>query len=792
MDTDFFKRTFRILHLEDSESDRMFVRETLKSDQLSVEIEAVKTREEFQEALMRGSYDLIISDYTLPSFDGLRAVALARKLCPDVPFIFFSGTIGEEVAIESLKNGAVDYVLKQRPSRLVPAIRRAVRNSEERVRLKQAENALRQSEERFGIVLRASNDVVWEWDIRSNTIWFSPNFETVFGHSLDSIGTRIENWHALIHPDDRPRVLEGVTKCVTVGGKAWWSEHRVRRADGSYAHIFDRTSLVFDSNAQPVRLIGVSIDVTERKEAEMKIREQAALLDKASDAIVLCDMELRIAFWNQGAERIYGWNASEAVGKILSELLLRGQQPPQIPEIIRSVEQNGEWVGELQEFARDGREVVVQTRITLIRDEQSNPKSLLIINTDITERRLLEEQFLRAQRLESLGVLVSGIAHDLNNALSPVLMGINILSEQLKSDEAGPILQMMEASARRGADMVKQVLTFARGGDMGRTTLQMEQLAKEMCKIVTDVFPKNIECRLDTERGLWPVSAIPTQMHQVLMNLCVNARDAMPNGGTLTVTVRNVTLDAAEAALYPEGKPGKYLCTSVADTGTGMTPEQLGKLFQPFFTTKAPGKGTGLGLSTSRNIIRNHQGFMTVQSEMGRGTEFQFFLPASVVENVQAAPTERLPLPGGQGESILVVDDEEAALAIMRTTLENYGFKVFTATSGPEALAMIDRELGPVHLIITDLIMPFMDGRQTVTALRKLLPEVPIIAISGLDQEKSDDLGSDIPAAAFIQKPFTADRLLTTVDQVLKSQRAITGNRLPASDAAALNSLVSN
>jgi CheY-like chemotaxis protein len=313
-----------------------------------------------------------------------------------------------------------------------------------------------------------------------------------------------------------------------------------------------------------------------------------------------------------------------------------------------------------------------------------------------------------------------------------------------------------------------------------------------MLKIIKETFPKNIQLEHLFPPNLWAITADTTQLHQVLLNLCVNARDAMPNGGTLTVTIRNVTLDAAEAALYPEGKPGKYLCTSVADTGTGMTPEQLGKLFQPFFTTKAPGKGTGLGLSTSRNIIRNHHGFMTVQSEPGHGTEFKFFLPASGVENVQAAPAERLPLPGGQGESILVVDDEEAALAIMRTTLENYGFKVFTATSGPEALAMIDRELGPVHLIITDLIMPFMDGRQTVTALRKLLPEVPIIAISGLDQEKSDDLSSDIPAAAFIQKPFTADRLLTTVDQVLKSQRAITGNRLPASDAAALNSLVSN
>lgn len=765
MATDFVQRLVRILHLEDNENDHVLVREMLQTEGLSCELVPVKTREEFNSALRQSKYDLIISDYTLPSFDGLRALSLAREVCPDTPFIFFSGTIGEEAAVESLRNGAVDYVLKQRPSRLAPAVRRALRNRQERALRKQAERALQQSEERFRIVARATNDVVWEWDIKTNQVWFSENFQAVFGHSREDIDATLEWWLDLIHPDDKGRVTTGITTLLASGGRVWWDEHRVRRANGGYAQVLERASVMYDSARKPQRMVGVTIDMSERKQAEEKIREQAALLDKARDAIIVADLDERIVYWNQSAERIYGWGAAEVMGQRLTEVLFHGKPPPELEETIKSVRERGEWAGELHELARDGRPVIVQGRSTLIRDEQGRPKSLLIINTDITERKLLEEQFLRAQRLESLGVLVSGIAHDLNNTLSPILMGVEIVREEVVSPETGSILDTMQTSARRSADMVRQMLTFVRGGEAKKHLIHAAQLVKEMGRIITDTFPKSIHCRVTVDKSSWPVRGLPTQLHQVLLNLCVNARDAMPRGGTLTLSVKNAQLGPADVALHPDARPGNYLCLSVTDTGSGIPPEQLGKIFEPFFTTKAPGKGTGLGLSTSLSIIKSHDGFITVHSEVGRGTEFKCYFPAAT-EIPEEAVAEPISLPPGNGECILIVDDEEAILAIMRSTLENYGYQVLTAGSGLEAIAHFTQNSDAVHLIITDLAMPFMDGRAAIQALRKIRPDVKIIVASGSEKEV-EDLRKDIQTDAFLPKPFTNEILLKAVHLVL-------------------------
>ncbi len=771
MATEFVPRSLRVLHLEDDDHDHLLIRELLQSEGFPCEFVVAKSRRDFESAVRQGVYDLIISDYTLPSFDGVSALAVAREVCPETPFIFFSGTIGEEVAVESLKRGAADYVLKQRPNRLAPAIRRALHNCAERVRHQRTEQALRQSQERFRIVASASNDVIWEWDLARKRIWLSENFQTVFGHSMADIGDDLERWQGLIHPEDTARVLSGLASTIAHGGKVWWSEHRVRRADGSYAHVFDRASVMYEAGGKPSRVVGVSIDVTERKLAEEKIREQAALLDKASDAIIVCELDRRILFWSQGAERIYGWTAAEAVGQNLLELLFHGNPPPVIRDAMKTLIERGEWIGELEEFTRNDRTVVIQGRATLIRDNHGRPKSMLLINTDITERRQLEEQFLRAQRLESLGVLVSGIAHDLNNALSPILMGVEMLQLQNKAPETDEIFRMVSASARRGAEMVRQILTFARGGDTRRTLVHMDQLVKEMGKIIADMFPKDIKCHVSSGLNNSPVSGIPTQLHQVLMNLCVNARDAMPKGGVLTLTTGNVHLTAEEAARLPGAMAGDYVRTGVTDTGTGIAPEQLDKIFQPFFTSKAEGKGTGLGLPTSRSIVENHGGFLTVVSVPGQGSEFSFYLPAAEVDAPTEVPVEPAALPAGSGQQVLVVDDEELILALARTTLENYGYGVLTAASGPEALAHLAANRGQINIVVTDVSMPFMNGYATIQALRKIDPDLPVILTSGLEEDKTSDTARRTRTQAFIQKPLTAEKLLTAVDQVLRASR---------------------
>jgi len=328
----------------------------------------------------------------------------------------------------------------------------------------------------------------------------------------------------------------------------------------------------------------------------------------------------------------------------------------------------------------------------------------------------------------------------------------------------------VENSTRRGADMVKQVLAFARGSDTRKLTLQVDRLIKEMGKIIADVFPKNIKCNVHASQETWPISGYATQIHQVLMNLCVNARDAMPNGGTMVLSTKNVRLEASDLVGHGEAAPGNYVCVTVEDTGAGIPEEHVKKIFEPFFTTKAPGKGTGLGLPTSRNIILHHGGFMTVKSQLGTGSQFTFFLPAASALAGEESAMPASPLPGGSGECVLVVDDEEAVLAITKSTLENFGYTVVVASSGPEAVARFADQRDKIKLILTDMAMPFMDGVATTQALRKIKADVPIIITSGLEQHKDGDTSRRIKAAAFLQKPFTAEALLRQVHTVLTAK----------------------
>jgi len=403
-----------------------------------------------------------------------------------------------------------------------------------------------------------------------------------------------------------------------------------------------------------VRSMRYAID---RQRAEQKIREQAALLDITTDAILVKDLNHQIMYWNKGAERLFGWQADDVIGKDANQLLY--QKPsPQLREALNEVIAKGEWLGELQKVTKFAQEVTVESRWTLVRDEAGRPKSILTVDTDITEKKLLEAQFFRAQRLESIGTLASGIAHDLNNILTPILAAAQLLPLKLKNldDRSQLLLQLLEVNARRGADLVKQVLSFTRGVEGKRVILQMRHLIGEIERILRETLPKSIEVDVKASHDLWTVFGDSTQLHQVLMNLCVNARDAMPLGGTLTIAASNQWIDETDVRTNLEAKVGPYCVLSVADTGTGIATEILDRIFEPFFTTKELGSGTGLGLSTIVGIIKSHGGFITVSSQLSKGTEFKVFLPAVMIR--EAAPIENPELHRGDGNLILVVDDE--------------------------------------------------------------------------------------------------------------------------------------
>ena len=507
----------------------------------------------------------------------------------------------------------------------------------------------------------------------------------------------------------------------------------------------------------------------ERKRSEQKIREQAALLDIATDAILVQDLQGKILFWNKGAENLYGYSATEAVGSFVSRF---GDEDdlPQMQELAKAILlSSGAWQGELQQVSKDRQKVVVESRWTLVRDRLGKPTSILVVNTDITQKKQLEAQFLRAQRLESVGTLASGIAHDLNNVLAPILMSVQLLKIKFPEPQHQPLLTMLESNVKRGAALIKQVLSFARGIEGKRVTLQVKHLILEIEQIIRETFPKSIEFSTDIESNLWTVSGDATQLHQVLMNLVVNALDAMPNGGTLKTSAKNIYIDENYARLHIDAQVGAYITIAIADTGTGIIPEVLSRIFEPFFTTKSVGSGTGLGLSTVLGIVKSHGGFIQVYSEVGQGTEFQVYLPA-----IQATATPEnadFDLPLGQGELILVVDDESAIREVTKVSLEIYNYTAITACDGVEAVALYTEHQANISVVLTDMMMPVMDGPTTIRTLKQINPDVKVIAISGLSSSDKLAAAANSGVTNFLSKPFSAKELLQTLSSILDTKK---------------------
>ncbi|MDB6167456.1 MAG: hybrid sensor histidine kinase/response regulator [Verrucomicrobia bacterium] len=624
-----------VLHLEDEPGDAELVSLLLNREWPGCQILRVETREGFVAALRDRKFDLILSDFSMPNFDGLSALEIAQPLA--IPFIFLSGTIGEDNAAHALQRGATDYILKDRPGRLIPAIRRAL-------------------------------------------------------------------------------------------GEA--REHRRRR------------------------------------NAEARVHEQAEFLNKARDAIIVSDLKRRIIYWNQGAEEMLGWTSAEALARTEEELF-GASAFSEIDRVRRTI--TGEaWRGEVSLVNKAGTPLILESRVTLIHGPAGEPKSHLIISSDITEQRKLEKQFLRAQRMESIGILAGGIAHDINNVLAPVLMAVGLVGHMTKDPEILRLMKILEMSALRGASLVRQILAFAKGVDGERAEIQPEILIRETTSLLTETLPKSVMLETDLPPDLSPVSADATQLSQVIMNLCVNARDAMPAGGRLRVQAANVAVGPAQAQAHPGAKPGPHVLVSVEDTGVGIPPGMIDRIFDPFFTTKGPGKGTGLGLASVLGIVKGHGGFLEVQSEVRRGTKFSLFFPA--ISAAAAAPVSDPPAaaaPRGSGETILVIDDEKAIGEMLRLVLLDAGYRALIAHDGASGLALYREHHAEVKAVLLDLMMPEMQGLEVIARLRAIDPAVRIVTMSGV-LNAPGSFPSKPGALDSLQKPMTAETVLSALAQVLR------------------------
>jgi PAS domain S-box-containing protein len=506
-------------------------------------------------------------------------------------------------------------------------------------------------------------------------------------------------------------------------------------------------------------------EIEERRRAEERIREQARLLDIAHDAISVRDLDDHIVYWNRGAERMYGWAANEVLGKSALELLRRDHSPEDRATAAQTLLDRGEWNGEVRHITKDGRELLVETRWTLVRDDAGQPRAKLVVNTDVTEKRRLESQILQAQRLESIGILAGGIAHDFNNLLTPMLMAIKLLREDRPPDERAGMLTTLQTGAERGAELVRKLLSFAGGGGGERGSVSVPSVVRELEGIITHTFSKSIRLDIRMPAGLRPVLADPTQLSQVLMNLCVNARDAMPEGGTLTVAAANVSVSPSEAARQADAAPGEYVRLEVADVGTGIAPDIVDRIFDPFFTTKRAGHGTGLGLSTVLGIVRSHGGFVKLVTQSGDGTRIFTYWPISgmpAAEYPSPVPTA-VENAAGDGHLVLVVDDETPILHAARLALEAAGFRVATARDGRAAVDFYRESNGAVAAVVLDVMMPGLDGAATLAELRQQNPECRVLLTSGLRLSAQLAATARFHGVAFLPKPYSADQLVAAL-----------------------------
>jgi two-component system, cell cycle sensor histidine kinase and response regulator CckA len=627
----------RILHLEDDDSDTLLVRSVLETEGIECQFLHARTREAFLAYLDGGEFDLIFADNSLKSFDGVAALAIAREKRPDVPYLFVSGTIDEELAIETLKQGATDYVFKQRLNRLAPAVRRALAEAQDR---------------------------------------------------------------------------------------------------------------------------------RKKRETETALLRQARLLDLASDAIVIGDLSGRVSYWNQGAERLYGWTRSEALGKVFDELL--DTQYPSPPERVRErLFEAGRWEGELVQSRRDGERLTVLSRWTLERESEGRPATALIINTDLTPRTRLEEQLRQSQKMEATGTLAGGVAHEFNNMLTSIIGFSHLLLQELESDS--PLLEFVgeiRKAADRAAAMTRQLLTFSRRQVLNPVVLDLNSVVQNLSGMFRRLIGEDVAFEIVLGKKLGCVKVDPSQIEQAIVNLVINARDAMPRGGRLTIATSNTEIPA-EPGQPPPAAGGSSVVLAVSDTGTGMDAETRSRIFEPFFTTKPIGKGTGLGLSTVYGLVQQSGGQISVSSEPGRGTTFRISLPRTEEQasEAEALSTETDACRGS--EVVLLVDDEEAVRSLARRILKAKGYKVLEAGSGEDALERSRKHSGRIDLLLTDVVMPGRSGPEIAQVLSRERPDLKVLYVSGYTDDDTFTRGLLETGVSFLQKPFGLEILARRVRDIL-------------------------
>lgn len=759
------------VHLEDNPLDSELIESMLVSEGIPCRIQRVATRMSFVQALEQENVDLILSDVSLPTFNGMEALAIVRKTCPQIPFIFVTGTVGEETAIETLKSGARDYVLKQRLSRLVPSVRRALREAEERTKRKRTEDILREREQLFRLIMDNTTDLIAVLDVTGKRVYNNRAYQALLGTDESLRGS---DSFREIHPDDQAAMRAVFFETVRAGvGKR--AEYRLVLPDARVRLIESQGNVIRDVTGAVVNVVVVSRDITERKQSEEALRRSEhwlrTILDSEPACVMIVDRHGLIEQMNPaGLAMVGAASEAEAIGCRIMPFI--------------HAEERDTFTGKHRD-ALTGASQTFQCRIVTLQgvvrwieayvvpfgEDQREAMSVLIVARDITESRKMEAQLQQALKMEAVGRLAGGVAHDFNNMLTGISGHGDLLLRQLPPDS--PLRRHAEEikqSCKRCASLTHQLLAFSRNQVLQPKVLDIGRALSGMENMLRPLIGEEIILRIHTDMAPTYARVDPTQLEQIVLNLSINARDAMPAGGLLTMETATAVLD--EGSVSHRGMyPGVYVRLSVRDTGTGMDEQTITRIFEPFFTTKESGKGTGLGLSTVYGIVQQSGGCIEVDSVVGKGSTFLLFLPATDASGRLLSSSDCGPFTSPVPQTILVVEDDPLVRGMIQEVLSLGGYRVLEATHGDEAIALCHHHDGQIDLLLTDVVMPHLGGRQLAEQLHGRYPKIKVLFMSGYmdDAILREVLSRD--GMAFLPKPFAPESLEQKIRDILLPAR---------------------
>jgi PAS domain S-box-containing protein len=764
------KRAEEQLHLQKAYFQQLFESAPeaivlLRTDERIIQVNREFTK--FFGYMQEEAVDRQINDLIVPEMYKEEGLTLSRRVA--------QGSIISTESIRRRKDGThVDVSILGRPV-LVDggqiAIYAIYRDITDR---KQVEEQLRESEERLRLALTGANMMSWELDLRTGKVTWSVDAETFYGLKPNEFAGTRDAFVQLIHPDDRSVVELSMNDSIQQG-KEFKSEFRIMWPDGTvhWHAAYGRASR--DEQGRPVKVSGIGADITDRKRSEETIQKLHHAVEQTDEVIFMTEPDGVITYVNPAFEKLYRYSREEVIGKTPRVLKSGGMSQDYYTQLWRDLLAGKSIRAEHINKTKDGKIVIVEASVNSIYDVKGRLTGFIAVQEDISdrkrneaERKRLEAQLLQTQKLESIGTLAGGIAHDFNNILGIILAySSSLRNARLPFEKVVSAADIINQAVERGAELVKQILTFARKTDVVYGLVNINVMIKELRKMLSETFPRTISIATELGGDVPEITADATQVHQAILNICVNARDAMPAGGMMVLRTKSGTRSEV-SSYFPEATSARYVRVSIADTGSGMDENTRQRIFEPFFTTKAKGKGTGLGLSVVYGVVKNHNGFVRVDSEIGRGTTFHLYFPAPL-QSAQPVETKQgslVDIPGGT-ESILVVEDEEPLLNVLSGLLKSKGYRVFIAHDGFEAVETYEQHHNDIAVVVSDLGLPRMTGQDAFLRMKSVNPKVKVIFGTGyLDPDLKSEL-LNLGAKGFLAKPYSQDELLMRIRELI-------------------------